>query len=80
MNRKTEKYLLARYARTFQKVAIFEEFSHTVRSCKIEFQGTCVTPSRITFEKHLWFWGSSGISVQNVVEQNDDVVFQSGLT
>ena len=32
MNRKAEKYLLARYARIFSKVAIFTGFSHTVHS------------------------------------------------
>ena len=31
MNRKTDKYVLARYARTFQKVTIFLGFSYTVR-------------------------------------------------
>ena len=30
MNRKAEKYSLARYARTFQKLAIFTGFFHTV--------------------------------------------------
>ena len=31
MNKKTEKYLLARYARTYQKLAIFIGFFHIVQ-------------------------------------------------